>query len=102
MGVVHKGELSSAVEEALGAIESGQVTQPIQVLEGFALFKLLGRLPPVVSAFEEVRERALALYKRRLSQEQRDRFLSALKDKSVVTVGELENATEEAGDSPAQ
>jgi hypothetical protein len=102
MGLVHKGELSTAVQEALGAIEPGQVTPPIRVLEGYVLFKLLGRLPPEVSTFEKVRDRALALYKRRLSREQRDRFVSDLKDKAVVTIGELVNATEEARDSPAQ
>jgi len=102
MGVVHKGELSGAMQEALDAIEPGQATPPTRVLEGYVLFKLLGRVPPEVSVFEEVRERALALYKRRLSQEQRDRFVADLKDKAVVTVGELENVTEEAGDSPVQ
>ena len=102
MGMVHKGELTGAVQETLDGIEPGQATPPIRVLEGLILLKLIDRVPPKIRPFAKVRDRTLVLYKRRLSLEQRDRFVSALRENAVVTVGETENATEEAGGRPVQ
>jgi hypothetical protein len=102
MGMVHKGELSAAVQEAVDAIEPGQTTPPVRVLEGYVIFKLLDRVPPEVRAFEDVSDRALALHRRHLSQQQKNDFVSALREKAVVTIGESENATGEAGNPPAQ
>ncbi|MFQ5618234.1 MAG: peptidylprolyl isomerase [Rhodospirillales bacterium] len=102
LGQVHDGELSGPVQDAVDKIEPGDVTPPIRVLEGFVIFKLVDRSPPDLSPLEHVRKRALALYKRRLSKEQRERFLAALRERAVVTVGEPENATAGARDGTAR
>jgi len=102
MGAVHEGEFAPVAQAAIDRIVPGGVTPPIRVLEGYVLFKLIDRFPPAIQDFEAVRERTLGLYRRRLSQEQRDRFVATLREKAVVTVGEPGSAATGTGDRPAQ
>jgi len=62
MGYVHKGRLSAAVEEALAGKQPGDVTAPLMVLEGVALFKLTDRQSAKLANYEDVRERAAELW----------------------------------------
>ena len=74
LGFVHRGELAKNVERAVDALDPGEVSPPLRVLEGYALFKLLQRRTEHLRAYEDVRERAKALFVR----EQADRQWSAL------------------------
>ncbi len=62
MGYVHKGVLSAEVEEALAGKQPGEVTAPLTVLEGVALFKLTDRQPARLAEYKDVRDRAAELW----------------------------------------
>ncbi len=86
IGVVHEGELAKDVQAAIDALQTHMVTEPIRVLEGYALFHLQRRLPSKVRAFSDVRERALAIYRRNTGEEQWQNFLEALQARANVTI----------------
>ncbi len=61
LGYVHKGMLGQAVEDAVAGLSPGQVSEPITVLEGVALFKLHERRAAQLSDFAQVKGRAREL-----------------------------------------
>jgi len=64
MGYLHAGMLAPAAEKAIDALEEGALSEPVGLLRGIALFKLLDRKEAVRHPLDEVRDRAIALYKR--------------------------------------
>ena len=58
LGYVHKGMLGNVVEDAVVTLRPGEISEPLTVLEGVALFKLHDRKPPVLHEFAQVKQRA--------------------------------------------
>jgi len=86
MGYLHQGMLSAAAEEAVNALTVGEVSQPVQVLEGIAIFKLAGQKPEKLREFEEVRERAGELWARDDGERQWNTLVAELRSASEVRV----------------
>ena len=61
MGYQHEGALSPDAEAAIAALDVGDVSEPVRVLEGMAIFKLLDRRPQRLREFSDVEERAAQL-----------------------------------------
>lgn len=95
LGLVHKGQLAPEVEAALEAVDVGQVTPPIRVLEGYALFKKEGVRPTRVRSLEQVRERARGLYVREQKKRLWQRFTEELKTNARITLYEQVDAAEQ-------
>ena len=74
MGYVHKGMLGAVVEQSVTKLSLGEVTEPLTVLEGVALFKLHERQQARLAEFGQVRARAREL----LVKEEQDRAWKAL------------------------
>ncbi len=68
MGYLHQGMLASVAEEALAALQPGEITPPLRLLEGIAIFRLEERRQARLNTFDEVQERVGQLWLR----EQRD------------------------------
>ncbi|MFO1318601.1 MAG: peptidylprolyl isomerase [Burkholderiales bacterium] len=62
LGYLHKGMLAPAVEEAVAKLKPGEVTEPLTVLEGVALFKLHERKTSRLNDYAHVKERARELW----------------------------------------
>lgn len=92
LGQIHSGMLSDVAQKAVGELTVGEVTPPVRVLEGYALFKLHEELPPQVSGYDQVRERALALYRREKTDEQWARFIAALRADATIIVDSGQHA----------
>lgn len=88
MGYVHRGMIPEQVQTQLEALPLGTVGDPIDVLEGVAIFRLDGRISPKVMAFQDVTARARELLKRELSNLAWDSFISALRKAAVINVYE--------------
>jgi peptidyl-prolyl cis-trans isomerase C len=86
MGFLHKGTLSAAAEEAVNTLAIGEVSEPVQVLEGIAIFKLTGRKPAELRSFEEVRQRAGDLLARDAGEQQWNALVADLRAASEVVV----------------
>ena len=85
MGYLHKGMLAPEIQDKLGKMKAGELSKPIKLLEGVAIFRLQEIKPAVLNPFEKVRERATALLIRDLQEKARKQLISRLwKEKDVV------------------
>lgn len=64
LGYVHRGMLPEALEKKIDEFQVGEVSEPITVLEGVSLFRIVDRVPPKLREFPEVASRAQDLLKR--------------------------------------
>lgn len=64
MGYVHRGMLPEGLEAKIDAFKVGAVAEPIQLLEGVAIFRLEGRQPARLRTLADVVERASGLAQR--------------------------------------
>ena len=76
MGYAHSGMLGDNAQKVLDIMEPGEVSSPVILLEGVALFRLEDRVKSVLNPLKAVRERAIKLY-------QRDKSEQAWKDLGV-------------------
>ncbi|HZX32194.1 MAG TPA: peptidylprolyl isomerase [Rhodocyclaceae bacterium] len=61
MGYLHRGMLPEALQERIDSFVLGKVNEPIDTLEGVAIFRLDERLPPKKREFADVAKRAKEL-----------------------------------------
>jgi len=73
LGYVHGGMLSENLQAKIDKFQIGEMTDPVTILEGVAIYRLDGRQPSKLREFAEVEQRAQDLL-------QRDRVDQAWKD----------------------
>jgi parvulin-like peptidyl-prolyl isomerase len=86
MGYLHSGMLGEDAEAVIGELDVGEVSEPVQVLEGIAIFKLTERAPSALRSFEDVRARAFALLEQEQGEVAWDGLLVELKSASEINV----------------
>tara|TARA_R110001583_G_scaffold69544_2_gene197093 strand:- start:13606 stop:14619 length:1014 start_codon:yes stop_codon:yes gene_type:complete len=88
MGFIHQGMTAKKVENLLATMQAGEVTKPLVLLDGIAIFKLVERKPEIAHAFNEVEERAglLALADARDAAWTKE--IMELKEQVQITVNE--------------
>ena len=86
MGYQHEGALSPEAEAAIAELNVGEVSAPIRVLEGMAIFKLLDRKPRQLQDFDDVEERAAQLWSRQAGEAQWQQLLADLRAEAEVRV----------------
>lgn len=86
MGFQHAGALSPDAEAAIAALEVGEVSEPVRVLEGMVIFKLLDRRPERLRAFDDVQERAAQLWIRQAGDERWQALVAGLRAESDIRV----------------
>lgn len=82
MGYLHAGMLPEGTESIVQALQPGEVSNPVQILEGIALLKVTDRKPPRLNNFEAVQQRAHDLLARDRSDQAWSRFVADLKKKT--------------------
>jgi len=88
MGYVHRGMLPEAVHGVVDKLQPGKFSEPVQLLEGVALFRLDDRKVAKQRAFEEVRDRAGDLWQREQGELAWKRLIADLRKKVTVWVDE--------------
>ncbi len=86
LGWQHQGMLAPAAEAVLQALQPGEVSEPVTLLEGVALFQLQERRPAQLNPYEQVAERARALLQRERAQQAWEDFLTRLRDEGDVVI----------------
>lgn len=86
MGYLHRGMLPDAAQQAVDALQPGQVTAPITVLSGVAIFRLEARRAPVKLPFDDVRQRARDLWLRDAQERRADALITDLRARAVIRV----------------
>lgn len=86
LGYVHDGMLPESAQEILNAMKPGDISNPVQVLEGMGILKLTDRKPPKLNTFEKVEKRAHDLLVRDRTGQAWTRFVAELKKKTPAQI----------------
>jgi parvulin-like peptidyl-prolyl isomerase len=88
MGYVHRGMLPEPAQAAIDKLKPGEVTEPVALLEGVAVFRLHERKAPKLNALDTVRERAQDLWMREKAEAAWVMLLATLRRQSPVKFDE--------------
>ncbi|MBL8535236.1 MAG: peptidylprolyl isomerase [Betaproteobacteria bacterium] len=88
LGYLHKGMLGQTVEEVLEKLNPGEISEPVTVLEGVAIFKLVDRKPPHLTAFEQARGRARDLLLKEEEERAWKGLMARLRESTPIRVDE--------------
>ncbi len=86
MGYLHRGMLAQPVQEALDTLKPGEITPPLRLLQGVAIFRLIDRKPPVRHPFSRVAARARELYLREARERRQKDLLARLRAETAIAV----------------
>ncbi len=84
MGYLHRGMLTPEVHVQIDGMQVGQLSEPIQALEGIFLLRLEDRILPKVMPFDLVSSRAADLFLRDRADTAWSAFLADLRAKATV------------------
>ncbi len=87
MGYLHLGMLPEPLQARIDKLAYGDISEPIEVLEGVGVFRLDERVAPRHVEFSQVMERARDLLKREKQQQQWRDFIAGLRKSADVRMG---------------
>jgi len=100
MGYVHTGMLSKPAQAVLNTMELGQISEPVMLLQGVAIFRLNGVQGSRLNEFNVVKERAQNLLFRELQDEAWKNLVISLRKKSSIDINEAVVNSATAGPQP--
>lgn len=86
LGYVHQGMLETSVQKAVEQLETNQITPPITVLEGVALFRLNSIRQENLRPFQDVEQRAMKLLQRELQEQAWNSYVDKLKSSADIYI----------------
>jgi len=86
MGYLHGGMLSPMSQQHVDKLKPGEISDPVGLMEGIAIFKLTDRKQAKLNSFEEVKNRASELYVTEKSDQAWKALIAQLKKNTVITV----------------
>ncbi|MEN8763935.1 MAG: peptidylprolyl isomerase [Thiogranum sp.] len=86
MGYLHHGMLSPAAQTVIDELELGEVSRPVRLLKGVAVFRVADRKAARLRAFEDVNKRARELLIRELSDQAWTSLKEQLKSSTAISV----------------
>ena len=110
LGYLHKGMLGETAEKELSKLQPGEVSEPVALLEGFALLRLAERQPARLNRLSKVRDRAIQLWQRERREQALQEELEKLRrqakveilDQGYLSVPGVREAVSSRGWSPAR
>lgn len=84
MGYIHSGMLGANAQQVLDIMEEGEVSAPVVLLEGVALFRLEDREKPRLNPLKSVRDRAIKLYQRDNAEKAWKALISKLRSETTI------------------
>lgn len=88
LGYLHHGMLPEAAQKTVDKLKPGDVSAPVKLLEGVAVFRLDGRKPPKRNDFAAAKERARDLWLREQGEGAWKALIDRLKEETPVRVDE--------------
>lgn len=86
MGYLHGGMMPGGLEENLGQLQVGVVSDPITSLEGIVVARVDERIPPKLRAFTAVQDRAQDLLLRHLADDAWKKTISQLRSDATIKI----------------
>lgn len=88
MGYQHGGMLSEMSEQVLAKLKPGEVSDPVGLMEGIAIFKLTDRKEAKLNSFEAVKQRASELYMNDEADRAWKALIAKLKKETPIKINE--------------
>lgn len=88
MGYIHTGMLSKPAQNVLNTMEVGQISEPVMLLKGVAIFRLNGIQGDRLNPFDSVKGRAKDLVTRQLGDEAWKNLIIKLRENSNININE--------------
>jgi len=86
LGYLHRGMLPEGTQQVVDKLEQGMISDPIRVLEGVAVVRVVDRKPAQQRTFDQVRERAGDLWQREQADEQWRRLIAELRANATIRI----------------
>lgn len=86
MGYIHKGRLTSEVEEAAFKLTEGELSGVIESIYGFHIIKAGDTKESETIGFEEIKAKLRSELESKRYQEMRNNYLNSLKEKTAVKI----------------
>ncbi|MEW6312923.1 MAG: peptidyl-prolyl cis-trans isomerase [Pseudomonadota bacterium] len=88
MGYLHAGMLPEIAQREVDKLKPGETSEPFRGMEGIYLVRLEERLEAKLHTLDEVRERAVNLWRREAGDNAWKKFLADLRAKTPITIDE--------------
>ena len=86
LGYLHQGMMPEPLFDKLGTMKPGDVSEPVRLLEGVALFRLVDRRAPRLRGFADVKERAAQLWRRDEGERRWSEFMAGLRASASIRI----------------
>ncbi|VAX13367.1 Survival protein SurA precursor (Peptidyl-prolyl cis-trans isomerase SurA) [hydrothermal vent metagenome] len=86
LGYLHKGMLAKKIQDVVDKLEVGEISKPINVLRGIAIFRLQDRKKSILNPFEKVKDRAGRLWQREQAKLAREKLIDSLWQSSQIKI----------------
>ncbi len=86
LGYLHKGMLAKKIQDVVDKLKLGEISKPINVLRGIAIFQLEGRKKSVLNPFEKVKDRAGRLWQREQVERARKKLINRLWESTLIRI----------------
>ncbi|MCI0504518.1 MAG: peptidylprolyl isomerase [Gammaproteobacteria bacterium] len=88
MGYIHTGMLSRPAQDVLNTMELGQISEPVMILQGVAIFRLNGIQGSKLNEFDNVKDRAKELLQRKLGDEAWENLITTLRKNAKIEIND--------------
>lgn len=88
MGYLHRGLLPDALEAKIDTFKLGEVAEPIRLLQGIGVFRVVDRIPPKLQDFSRVAQRAADLLHRENKEKAWQDLVAKLRGGASIVIHE--------------
>jgi parvulin-like peptidyl-prolyl isomerase len=86
LGYLHQGMMPEPIFDQLGSMQPGELSAPLRMLEGVALFRLVERRAPRLREFADVKARAAQLWTRDEGDRRWAAFMAGLRASASIRI----------------
>jgi len=86
LGYLHQGMMPESLYEKLGSMKPGELSEPLRLLEGVAVFRLTERREARLRPLADVKERATQLWRRDEGERRWAEFLARLRAAATIRI----------------
>jgi peptidyl-prolyl cis-trans isomerase C len=86
LGYIHRGRLNPEVERALKNVKAGEITDVIETIYGYYIFKVGEIVPPKQLSFDEAKKKLIRQLRESRVKELRDAYIKRLREKAKIEI----------------
>jgi parvulin-like peptidyl-prolyl isomerase len=86
LGFVRQGELEPEIERVLSTLEAGQISAPIETVQGWHIIRLDEKKPSQFRPFAQVKNEIQGLVHQQKTEDQYQRWIGNIKNKSFIEI----------------